>query len=258
MSSSTLLGVHSPDHLPEQAPGWAFFLDVDGTLLEIKEHPELARPTPRIKSIVHHLQLVTQGAVALVSGRSIKTLDTIFLPLVLPAAGLHGLERRDAQGQVHTETMALQSLDPIRRRLTEFCQRYPGTVLEDKDITLALHYRKAPAAQDPARQALSEAQRELGAGFEIKTGKMVFELRPSGDNKGSAIADFMDEPPFKGRLPVFIGDDVTDEDGFDMVNHMGGYSIRVGDNGDSNARFRIANVETVLHWLEEYHHTHWQ
>lgn len=256
--SSTLPRAHSRDHLPEQAPGWAFFLDVDGTLLEIKEHPELARPTPRIKSIVQHLQLVTQGAVALISGRSIETLDEIFLPLVLPAAGLHGLQRRDARGHLHTETIAGKSLDHTRQILQEFCRRYPGTLLEDKGMAIAVHYRNAPAAEGPARSVVHQALEELGRGFEMKSGKMVFEIRPAGDNKGSAIADFMREAPFQGRLPVFIGDDVTDEDGFDMVNHMGGYSIRVGDHGKSNARYRIPNVEMVLHWLEEYHYTHWQ
>lgn len=255
---STLPTVYVTDHLPEQALGWAFFLDVDGTLLEIKDHPELARPTPRIKSIVQHLQIVAQGAVALVSGRSIKTLDAIFLPLVLPAAGLHGLERRDAEGRLHTNVVTDKTLDHARSRLTEFCERHPGTLLEDKGAAIALHYRNAPGLETSAHEYMREVLRELGGSFEIKQGKMVLEVRPSGDNKGSAISDFMKEAPFKGRVPVFIGDDVTDEDGFDTVNHLGGYSIRVGDDGASNARYRISNVETVLHWLEEYHFAHWQ
>ena len=245
------------ERLPKQAPGWAFFLDVDGTLLELVEHPELARPTPRIKSIVRNLQLVTEGAVALVSGRSINTLDSIFLPLVLPIAGLHGLERRDAKGGLHIDTVTDKPLDDVRERLANFNKAHPGTLIEDKGVTIALHYRNAPDAKDAAEMCMEEVLRELGSHFEIKRGKMVLEVRPSGDNKGSAIAEYMGEVPFRGRLPVFIGDDVTDEDGFDMVNRLGGYSIRVGDDGDSNAQYRITNVETVLRWLEEYHHTHW-
>ena len=245
------------ERLPKQAPGWAFFLDVDGTLLELVEHPELVRSTPRIKSIVHHLQLVTEGAVALVSGRSINTLDSIFLPLVLPIAGLHGLERRDAEGGLHIDVVTAKPLDEVRERLANFNKAYPGTLIEDKGVTIALHYRNAPDAKDAAEKCMEEVLQELGSHFEIKRGKMVLEVRPSGDNKGSAIAEYMREVPFKGRLPVFIGDDVTDEDGFDMVNRLGGYSIRVGDDGDSNAQYRITNVETVLQWLEEYHHTHW-
>lgn len=256
-SSTTFLSAHANEHLPRQAPGWAFFLDVDGTLLELVEHPELARPTPRIKSIVHHLQLVAQGAVALVSGRSINTLDSIFLPLVLPAAGLHGLERRDAEGGMHVDMVTDKPLDAVRIRLAEFCEAHPGTLIEDKGVAIALHYRNAPGAANAAEACMQEVLQELGSHFEIKRGKMVLEVRPSGDNKGSAIADFMGEVPFKGRLPVFIGDDVTDEDGFEVVNHMGGYSIRVGNDGASNAQYRIKNVETVLHWLEEYHHAHW-
>lgn len=243
--------------LPEQAPRWAFFLDVDGTLLEIRELPELARPTPRIKSIVQHLQLVTHGAVALISGRSIKALDAIFLPLVLPTAGLHGLERRDAQGGMITDNSKDESLAHVRARLQQFCENYAGTMLEDKDVTIALHYRNAPEAEEAAHRIMYGIVRELGAGFEVKRGKMVVEVRPTGDNKGSAIAEFMKEAPFKGKTPVFIGDDVTDEDGFDMVNRMDGYSIRVGEDGATNARYRITDVETVLSWLEQYHHAHW-
>ncbi|MDJ0958892.1 MAG: trehalose-phosphatase [Arenicellales bacterium] len=256
-SSTTFSGDRANERLPKQTPGWAFFLDVDGTLLELVEHPELARPTPRIKSIVHHLQLVTEGAVALVSGRSISTLDSIFLPLVLPIAGLHGLERRDATGNLRIDLATDKPLDDVRERLANFCEAHPGTLIEDKGVTIALHYRNAPDAKDAAELCMEEVLRELGSHFEIKRGKMVLEVRPSGDNKGSAIGEFMREAPFKGRVPIFIGDDVTDEDGFDMVNRLGGYSIRVGNDGDSNAQYRITNVETVLQWLEEYHHAHW-
>ena len=256
-SSTTFSGDRENERLPKQTPGWAFFLDVDGTLLELVEHPELARPTPRIKSIVHHLQIVTGGAVALVSGRSIKTLDSIFLPLVLPIAGLHGLERRDAKGGLHIDVATDKPLDDVRERLANFCKVHPGTLIEDKGVTIALHYRNAPESKEAAEVCMKEVLRELGSHFEMKRGKMVLEVRPSGDNKGSAIAEYMHEAPFRGCLPVFIGDDVTDEDGFDMVNRLGGYSIRVGNDGDSNAQYRITNVETVLQWLEEYHHAHW-
>jgi trehalose 6-phosphate phosphatase len=121
-------------------------------------------------------------------------------------------------------------------------------VLENKGMTLALHYRRAPELGELAAREMHGIAERLGDGFEMQTGKLVYEIKPSGKNKGSAIAEFMREPPFAGRLPVFIGDDLTDEHGFEVVNRLGGHSVKVGP-GRSRARWRLANAAAVREWL---------
>lgn len=245
--------------LPEYSPDWAFFLDVDGTLIEIADHPSAVNPTPRMKAIITHLRLTTDGAVALVSGRTIAELDVLFMPMTgLPAAGLHGLERRDAEGRIHFEAAAESPLDDAKQVLRDFTKLNPGTLLEDKGTTVALHYRNAPSLEPAAQSIMHDVLRRLGDDFELKSGKMVLELKPSGRHKGHAVEEFMNESPFRGRTPVFIGDDLTDEDGFRVVNRMHGYSIRVGETNHSAARYCIPDVEAVLSWLEHYHSHHWR
>ncbi len=245
--------------LPDYAPDWAFFLDVDGTLIEIADHPDAVNPTPRMKAIITHLRLTTDGAVALVSGRAIAELDNLFMPLIgLPAAGLHGLERRDAEGRIHLEALTESPLNEAKHELREFTKLNPGILLEDKGTTVALHYRNAPSLESAAQATMREVLYRLGDDFELKSGKMVVELKPSGRHKGHAVEEFMDESPFRGRTPVFIGDDITDEDGFLVVNRMHGCSIRVGETNYSAAQYCIPDVEAVLNWLEHYHSHHWR
>ena len=124
-------------------------------------------------------------------------------------------------------------------------------LLEDKGLAAALHYRAAPQYKGEAEQLVEAIVAELGEAFSLQKGKMVFEIKPSGKDKGTVIEEFMREPPFAGRLPVFIGDDVTDEDGFRVVNDLGGHSIKVGD-GDTLARWRLTDADAVLEWLSAY------
>ena len=240
--------------LPPWNAGWALFLDVDGTLLEIEEHPDDVRARPRLKVLVEHALHALGGALALVSGRSIASLDRVFAPLVLPAAGLHGLERRGADGRVHYPSGFAERLGAARCRLMHFVQSQKGLLLEDKGAALALHFRAAPELAEAARRAIESARAELGDDFHVQQGKMVLELKPGGEDKGTAVAAFMLEAPFAGRLPVFVGDDVTDEDGFRAVNGMGGISVRVGrlpqGQATTAAQHCAASVEAVLDWLE--------
>ena len=236
--------------LPTPSPDWAVFLDVDGTLVEIAARPELAQPTPRVRRLMSRLASTVGGAVALVSGRSIAGLDELFAPLVLPAAGLHGLERRDANGCVHFASRTEGRLHGVKTELMAFAENHGGLLIEDKGMTLALHYRGAPHLERAAQEKIGELAATLGDEFQIQRGKMVLELRPSGHNKGTAISEFMQESPFAGRTPVFVGDDVTDEAGFDVVNRLGGHSVRVGVDASSTARWRAGDVEEVLTWLE--------
>lgn len=236
--------------LPGFAPDWALFLDVDGTLLELAERPDAVRVGAAEVALLRALQRAAGGALALVSGRPVADLDALFAPLALPAAGQHGVERRDAAGAVHRHAPS-QALRREAARLHEFAARHRGLILEDKGNSLALHFRLAPQFGAAAGAALAEAAAALGEGFELLRGKMVVELKPSGRDKGMAITEFMREAPFTGRRPVFVGDDHTDEHGFAVVNRLGGESIKVGA-GESVARWRIADARAVRAWLAQW------
>jgi len=235
--------------LPTWQDDWALFLDIDGTLLEIAPIPAAVFVPERAIRVLASLHPRLHGAIAIVTGRRIADLDALFAPLRLPAAGVHGAERRDAAGHVTAPDRG-ERLAPARRLLAAWQAEHPGTVLEDKGASLALHYRATPDWEAAARRALVEALAAVGPEFHIQEGKKVLELKPYAAGKGSAIEAFMDEPPFRGRCPVFIGDDLTDEDGFDAVNRLGGHSIAVGFDRPTRARWRLRDEQEVLSWLE--------
>lgn len=242
----------APSDLPPPfGADWALFLDVDGTLLDHAERPDAVRPGAAEVRLLEALGLACGGALALISGRAVADLDAMFAPLALPAAGQHGIERRDAAGALHRHALPSQALRRAAARIGEFAARHRGLVFEDKGDNLALHFRMAPQLAGAAEAALGEAAATLGAGFELLRGKMVVELKPSGRDKGSAIGEFMREPPFAGRRAVFVGDDQTDEYGFGVVNRLGGYSVKVGA-GASTARYRLADAAAVRAWLARW------
>lgn len=235
--------------LPRSADGLALFLDVDGTLLEIAGSPEEVRVETRLHDVLDRLRRRLLGAVALVSGRPIADLDRLFGLSGLPAAGLHGLERRRADGVV-IRAAGDRLPDEMRRRLDQFAVAHPGVLIEDKGTALALHYRGAPSAKAAARRLVVDLLAGSEDRLALLDGKMVLEIRHRGSDKGDAVAAFMAEPPFAGRRPVFVGDDVTDEDGFEMANRMDGWSVRVGDGRETNARLRLPDVSSVIAWLD--------
>ncbi|GAB4357138.1 MAG: trehalose-phosphatase [Kiloniellaceae bacterium] len=226
----------------------ALFLDVDGTLLTIAPHPDAVEVSDDLLRLLDRLAARTDGAVALISGRAIANLDALFDPLRLPCAGVHGLERRGADAVVHRSNAAAL-LEPLRPALAGFVAARHGLLLEDKQQSLALHFRNAPGCEGEAEAFIRALIAPHAKELELKRGKMVLEVKPSGANKGTAIAAFMTEPPFSGRRPVFIGDDVTDEDGFAVVNRLGGLSIRVGSGGRTAAACRLADEAAVHAWL---------
>lgn len=241
----------SHSRLPAFGAAWALFLDVDGTLLELAHRPDAVVLKPHLLSTLRHVQDAVQGALALISGRGLEDLDRLFDPLRLPMAGQHGAERRDAAGRLHRPAPADPLLASARRLLGAFAREQPGVLLEDKGSTLALHYRNAPQAQAAAEALTASLLRDADGGLALQQGKMVLELKPAGIDKGTAIEAFLGEAPFRGRVPVFIGDDVTDEDGFRTVNALGGHSVKVGP-GETAARFRLHDVDQVLDWLDRY------
>lgn len=237
--------------VPPFQPGWALFLDVDGTLLDIAERPDLVDTNKVDTALVEGLQRVAQGALALISGRSLVQLDAMFAPLRLAAAGQHGFERRDVQGKRHRHRFPVETLRPAAAAIRDFASRHEGLVFEDKGASVALHYRLAPGLADRALEAVRLAAASLGDTVQIQGGKMVWELKPAGADKGLAIDEFMREAPFAGRTPVFLGDDVTDEYGFRVVNRLHGHSIKVGQ-GETAALWRLPHPSAARAWLRQW------
>ena len=233
----------------------ALVLDVDGTLLEIALRPELVRVPAELPKLLDGLAQQRGGALALVSGRRIDEVDWLLRPWRGPAAGLHGAERRradasDVPGGSPADRAAAAALDRSRPALRQFALHSPGVRLEDKGMALALHYREAPDREAAARDIAERWARQECDSLQLIAGKMIFELRPLHHSKGVAIAAFMAEPPFRGRRPVFLGDDTTDEDGFAEVNRRAGLSIRVGESGEPTAAgYRLPSVDATLAWL---------
>ncbi|ACK49181.1 HAD-superfamily hydrolase, subfamily IIB [Methylocella silvestris BL2] len=230
----------APGELEKIAPPStsAYFLDVDGTLLEIRQRPEDVLADAKLRALLGDIMGFCGGAVALVSGRAIADLDRIFDPLILPAAGLHGAEIRFPDG---ARTFAdASAVDDARPKLRAFAQRHEGLRLEDKGATLALHFRQRPELAEEAlafMQALVDRP-ELS----VQPGKMVAELKQTAHTKATGIASLMAGAPFLGRTPVFIGDDLTDEIGFGFVNEQGGVSIRIAAmEASTSAQFRLAD-----------------
>lgn len=240
-----------PDNLPPLPElGWAFFLDVDGTLLEIAETPNAIQVDQALLRLLERLYKASGGAVALVSGRAISDLDRRLGNLRLPRAGQHGLERRDAAGRLWLHSASTAEKDRIRDALQPLLETHPGLLLEDKGVTLALHYRLAPELETLVNETMAKLVADSGGQLILQLGKCVAEAKPGGFDKGTAIEEYLAEAPFKGRRPVFIGDDLNDEHGFAALNRVDGVSIKVGE-GDSCARFRLADVTAVRDWLAQ-------
>jgi trehalose 6-phosphate phosphatase len=234
--------------LPPPSLNWCLFLDVDGTLIELTDSPLDTVADAEIKTLLTEVAERLGGAVALVSGRSIEYLDALFAPLHLPAAGLHGIERRKASGAMHGASFVDSQLDGARAALTALVQSHPGTILEDKGRTIAVHFRMAPQFEAQVAAAVRAVASQLNSNYHIQAGNMMLELKPRGFSKASAIKAFMHEPPFSGRQPVFVGDDLTDQDGFKAVEDRGGVSIGVGDR--VHGQFRVDNAAAVRGWLK--------
>lgn len=226
---------------------FACFFDVDGTLAGIEKRPELVFIPETIKQALNEIFIATGGALALISGRALSELDALSAPLHAPAAGVHGAERRDAQGQTHRTELSAPLAASLQQELTQAIAPLTGCHVEAKGMAYALHYREAQQYQAQVL-ALAESFTRRYPELALQPGKCVVELKPRGVNKGEAIKTFMGEAPFKGRTPLFIGDDLTDEAGFVQVNAFEGISIKVGP-GETAARYRLADVGSVYNWL---------
>ena len=255
---ATQAAMHAGGQIPEVArppqalrpDACAFFLDLDGTLLELAPHPDAVRVEPQLLDLLRALAQRSGGALALVSGRSIATLDRLLQPLKLPASGLHGFERRNAAGApVQRELPNPRALEDARRFLQALIAKEPRLLLEDKGAALALHYRQAPQLESEIVDAVTAMAAGLSGSLRVQRGRMVIELAPAAVSKATAIEEFMREEPFNGRLVVYAGDDLTDEPAFEWVNAAGGISVAVDVTHPTSARTRLARVADVHAWL---------
>ena len=231
-----------PVALPPHA---ALFLDLDGTLAPIMPRPEQVGPDARRAALLDDLTRALDGRLAVVSGRALEDIDRILEDRVKYVAAVHGLVRRGVHGVDRTPPHP--DLDHARDVLRELARSDRGLLFEDKTLSVALHYRNVPSAAD----AVIEAAERLAQGSHLvlQLGDMVAELRTPGQDKGKSVSAFLREAPFDGATPVFIGDDLTDEDGFAAAARLGGYGVLVGPERPTQAAYRLNDCDAVLGWL---------
>lgn len=234
--------------LPAISAQTALFLDFDGTLVELASNPDAVELPAGLTATLVQLQTRLGGALAVVSGRSLPDLDRYLKPLRLPLAAEHGAQRRMTASD-EPITLPHPDLRHLVQAAHVFAAAHPGLRVESKCAALALHYRQAPHLQVECVEFMTAAV-EATDGVELLHGKCVLEIKPSGISKGTAISDFMKLPAFRGRIPVFVGDDTTDESGFSVVEALGGIGIKVGP-GATLASRRCDTPADVLHWLRQ-------
>ena len=231
------------------AAHYAFFFDIDGTLAPLAAQPEDVTIAPEVRENLERLAARCEGALALVSGRTIQQLDALVAPLTLPLAAVHGAECRNLQGEITRNALPADTAASLTAELERAVDLLAGSRLENKGMAFALHYRQAPWHQRTIEQ-LAQSLASRFPELVVQPGKCVVELKPRTVNKGAAIETLMQQPPFAGRTPVFLGDDDTDEAGFQRVNAMKGISVKVGE-GKSVAQQRLTDVDAVHRWLAQ-------
>jgi len=234
--------------LPPAGADWALLLDVDGTLLDFVDDPDAIRVDAALLTLLDALHAATAGALALVSGRRLDDLDRLFRRPHWAAIGLHGLELRSATGELRRQAVSPLQQARMQREARALAARFAGVRLEDKQQAIALHFRQSPAQLQQVHEAAVKLAATL-PGYELQAGHRVLEFKPGGMDKGRAVRELLQHDPFAGRLPVYLGDDLTDEHAFDAVNRAHGLSIRVGDRQPSAARFTLPGTTATVAWL---------
>lgn len=226
----------------------ALFTDFDGTLVSIAATPQAVKVPEALPSLLQQLNLLTNGALALITGRTLADLTQLLSMDSIAAAGSHGAEWQRADGNIRSIDQVDTLFAPIKPILIQFAKRH-NLILEDKAFSIALHFRQTPHLEHVIDELLDNIMQDVSE-LKVMAGKAVREIKPKAVSKGIAIERFMQEPAFVGRTPYYIGDDVTDEDGFAWVNQVGGVSIKVGGE-DTLADFRLADTEAVLKFLTQ-------
>lgn len=227
-------------------PSCALFLDFDGSLVDLAPQPEAVIVPSGLVGTLGAVRDYLGGALALISGRPIGQIDAFLHPLRLAAAGVHGAERRSADGAL--DLLSTHPLQHVETAAMALAARHPALRVENKRGSVALHYRQAPELERLCLETMQAAVDE-SPGLTLLRGKMVAEAKPGGASKGHAIEAFMKEPPFAGRSPVFVGDDMTDEVGFSTVQRMHGLGVKVGE-GATVAWQRLASPAALRYQLQ--------
>jgi len=236
-----------PKPKPLRLADSALFLDLDGTLAPIAARPQDVGPDPRRTNLLERLVQGLDGRLAVVSGRTLADIDRILEGRVMPVAAVHGLVLRDPLGQV-TAQPAHPGLDQAILGFRAFAARDSGLIVEEKGLSVALHFRLAARYAEETRICARRIAEDTG--LTLQEGDMVEELRTPGPSKGDSVRAFMSRPPFAGAVPLFMGDDATDEDGFEAAQALGGMGVAVGSHRAVHARCRLPGVEAALAWLE--------
>ena len=225
----------------------ALFLDIDGTLAEFRRLPQEVVATPRLVSLLTGLERRLAGRIAMISGRELVDMDRITAGAVVAASGVHGLEHRHADGRVERAPQH-PGLEAAREAFAAIVAAHPRLVLEDKGLGLVLHYRTGPELAGLAEETAARVAAQTG--LVLQRGDMMAEVHTPGRNKGDALTAFMQELPFRGHRPIYLGDDLTDEWAFRAAQELGGFGVLVGLERPTAATYRLENVAAVLAWLE--------
>lgn len=242
-SAATTLNVPPPS-LPA---GSSLFLDFDGTLVEIAEHPDAVAVDVRLHRLMTRLADRLAGRIAIVTGRPARNIRDLFGDIPIAIAGSHGVELCSADGRCETPER-LPMLDHALARMVELRAIHPGLLIEDKPFGVALHYRQAPEAEAEARALAEELAKSCG--LALQPGKMVVELRAPGGGKGAALHSLLAEGPMARTIPIFLGDDITDESAFAAARELDGFGILVGPPRRTEALYGLPGVSQALDWLE--------
>ena len=229
--------------LPKDIQEVALFLDVDGTLYEIENSPSLIKPCFRLQKKLYTIRNRLKGALGLISGRTLNDLDRLFDENKISFAGNHGAQLRDAL-QFKEHKADTGNIKGIAHKITELLNGQKNIEIENKGSNLTIHFRNSTIDRREINRIIMELVK-CDPSLTFLKGKEVLEVKPLSHNKGTAISYFMKTKPFIKRRPIFIGDDVTDEDGFETVNKKGGWSVRVGNYKRSKAKFFLPNVKSV-------------
>ncbi len=238
-----------PPPLP-RGEQWALFLDVDGTLVGFMDDPARVTLAPTLPALLQRLASRLGGALGVLSGRCLAEIDTLFAPMRLPAGALHGHELRDPEGRLSVLAPEPGAAHRIADEARQTIDALPGVTLESKrGIGFALHYRLAPEHAAAVVQAAESIAGSSAGAYEVQHGDCVAELKPAGADKGSALRRLMAQPPFRGRRPVVVGDDLTDETAFAVAARMDGFGVIVGARRPTRASYGLEDPASVQEWL---------